>query len=292
MAARGKRERGGVGRPLLGRDRELDLIAGAIDGAAESVGSVLIVEGPPGIGKTTLLKSAAATAAERGFAVLESRGSELEREFTFGVVRQLCEEHVSKLPATERDHAFAGAAATAQVVLSANAPGAGPGPGDLYPLLHGLYWLCANLAESRPLLLVFDDAHWSDEPSLRFLHYLSRRIDGLPIVAIASSRSTAPEAPVDLIEETRAEPGVLVAEVPPLAPADCERLVAGVFNAKPDGAFADACRHASGGNPFLLNELVRSLMAEGAEPSERFAPRAEATSPATVSRSVFGGWLG
>jgi ATP/maltotriose-dependent transcriptional regulator MalT len=92
---------------------------------------------------------------------------------------------------------------------------------------------------------------------------------------------------VALIEETRSEPAVQVATLPPLAPADCERLVANVFNAKPDEAFTNACRHASGGNPFLLNELARSLIAEGAEPSERFAARAEATSPAAVSRSVF-----
>ena len=50
-----------------------------------------------------------------------------------------------------------------------------PPPG----LLHGLYWLVANLADETPVAVVVDDAHWADEPSLRFLAYLARRVDAL-----------------------------------------------------------------------------------------------------------------
>ena len=48
-----------------------------------------------------------------------------------------------------------------------------------FAILHGLYWLAANLSAARPLLLAIDDAHWADESSLRWLTHLARRLDGL-----------------------------------------------------------------------------------------------------------------
>ena len=55
--------------------------------------------------------------------------------------------------------------------------------------MHGLYWLVANLAAEAPLALLVDDAHWADTPSLRFLAYLARRLDGLAAMLIASVRT-------------------------------------------------------------------------------------------------------
>ena len=51
-------------------------------------------------------------------------------------------------------------------------------------MLHGLYWLAANFASRTPTLLVVDDLHWADEPSLRWLHYLARRLEGLPLLLL------------------------------------------------------------------------------------------------------------
>jgi predicted ATPase len=57
-----------------------------------------------------------------------------------------------------------------------------------FALLHGLYWLCANLGRRSPLLLCIDDVHWADQASLRFLNYLGRRLEELPIVVVAAAR--------------------------------------------------------------------------------------------------------
>src|SRR5262249_12838667 len=56
-----------------------------------------------------------------------------------------------------------------------------PAPDRSFAVLHGLYWLACNLASSKPVLLVVDDAHWADEPSLRWLAYLATRLEGLSI---------------------------------------------------------------------------------------------------------------
>ena len=62
-------------------------------------------------------------------------------------------------------------------------------------LLHGLHWLTANLAERRPLVMLIDDAHWADQPSLRFVLYLAQRVRELPVAVVLATRSaTRPAA--------------------------------------------------------------------------------------------------
>ena len=65
-------------------------------------------------------------------------------------------------------------------------------PETSFAILHGLYWLAANLSAARPLLLAIDDAHWADEPSLRWLTYLARRLDGLNLVLLVAIRPGDP----------------------------------------------------------------------------------------------------
>jgi hypothetical protein len=74
---------------LLERERELERISRAPRDAVDGVGSVLLVEGPAGIGKTTLALAAGAQGRSRGARLLRAAGRELERDFPYGVVRQL-----------------------------------------------------------------------------------------------------------------------------------------------------------------------------------------------------------
>ena len=92
-------ERNGL---LLERDRELERIRRFLQRARQGHGGALVVEGPAGIGKTTLLAAARDTAGSEGFRVLRARGAELEREFAFGVVRQLVEPVVAGASEEER----------------------------------------------------------------------------------------------------------------------------------------------------------------------------------------------
>ena len=55
-------------------------------------------------------------------------------------------------------------------------------------MLHGLYWLAANFALEKPTVIVVDDIHWADDAPLRWLLYLSRRLEGLPLVLIGATR--------------------------------------------------------------------------------------------------------
>ena len=102
---------------LLERDRELDSLRAVLQGAEGGGGRLALVEGPAGIGKSRLLAELRRAAREDDVRVLAARGSELERKFPFGVVRQLFEPSLTNGEARERW--LAGAAAPARAIFDA-----------------------------------------------------------------------------------------------------------------------------------------------------------------------------
>ena len=180
---------------LLERDAVLALIDQRVSDAIAGDGSLLVLEGPAGIGKTRLVMAAGRRGRELGLQVLSARGFELERDFAYGVVRQLFEAPVVAASAPERAELLAGAAGRAAALFGVAGPHGDAADALLDPsfaILHGLYWLCANLARRSALLLCVDDLHWADHASLRFLHYLGRRLQELPIALVAAARPAAP----------------------------------------------------------------------------------------------------
>mgnify|MGYP002682437089 FL=1 len=179
---------------FLERDGELATVTRQLDDACEGNGSLLVVEGPAGIGKTTLIRQAIRLAREKGMTVLTARGGILEQDLEYGVVRQMVEEQVIRSSPEERERLLAGPAAPAAAVLGLADLPRDPGPGrdPTADILHGLYWLIANMAESGPILAVFDDAHWGDAASLIASGYLSKRVEGLPVALIAGVRDDEP----------------------------------------------------------------------------------------------------
>jgi AAA ATPase domain len=162
---------------LLERSSELEAMDDALAAARTDAGVVLLVEGSAGVGKTRLLGEAAARAAGLGMSVRAARGSELEGEFAWGVVRRLFEPLLAALPRPDRDDLLADAAALAAPALGLSG-GRGAGADASFSTLHSLYWLATNLARRTPLLLLVDDVHWADAPSLRFLAFLTARLEG------------------------------------------------------------------------------------------------------------------
>jgi predicted ATPase len=240
---------------LLERDRELAALDRLLGDAADGRGRVALIEGPAGIGKSRLLAEARVRADDR-MTVLTARCGELERDFSFGAVRQLLE------PVADRVRLLAGAAAPAAGVLEA--PG-GATEGS-FAVLHGLYWAVLNLAEERPVLLALDDLQWSDRPSLRFVAYLVRRLEGSPVLVAATLRSTEPGTDPALIAEIAADPLCEAVRPAPLGNGAVIELVTAQLGA-PDPRFVAACREATGGNPLLLRHLIAALEQDGVAPS-------------------------
>lgn len=270
---------GPAGEHLVERDAEMGRLRALLDAALSGEGGVVLVVGEAGIGKTAILGAARRAAEEAGVMVLSARGGRLERDFAYGVARQLFER------AAMRSSLFEGAAALAAPVLGI---GAGPDPSHDagFAANHGLYWLTANLAEQRPLLLVVDDAHWADGASLLFLTYLARRLEGLPVLMAVGTRLGEPGAPRDLLTALEEAPDVEVLRPSALSEEASGVVIEQVLGRPPDLAFRHACREVTGGNPFLLVELVRALAVEGVAPGEAAAARVRRLAPDSISRSV------
>src|SRR5581483_6050843 len=189
---------------LLEREREL----AAVEVLLER-GGILVVEGRAGIGKTSLVEVACRRAEERGHETLRARGSELEADFAFGVVRQLFERRLAGADVKEREALLVGAAGAVRPLLFGQLLEASAYDTS-FAVLHGLYWLAANLAARQPLLLAVDDAHWADEPSLRWLAYLAPRLEGLALALLVTVRPAEPAALGAALLALRAEPATVV----------------------------------------------------------------------------------
>ena len=281
-----EREQSPLGQlELLERDAELasvvDLIGGIGDGS-----QLLAIEGPPGIGKTALLAEAKGLGQEAGLQVLSARGSELERSFSYGVVRQLFEPLLVSVSAEERAELLAGAAELAAPLFQPAAVAGEPAPDSALATLHGLYWLTANLAARRPLLLLVDDLHWSDLPSLRWLAYLLPRMEGVSVLVVGGLRPGEPREDETLLDQIVSDPMAIVIRPAPLSVEAATVVLRKNLSASADETFCAACHSETAGNPLLLRELVRAIADEGLVPIEANVPRLHELAARAGSRAV------
>jgi DNA-binding CsgD family transcriptional regulator/tetratricopeptide (TPR) repeat protein len=270
---------------LLERDTELTAVTGLI-AASPGGGRLLAIEGPPGIGKTALMMEAKALAQEAGIQVLGGRGSDLERSFSYGVVRQLFEPLLASLQAEERADLLAGSAALAAPLFDPAQVAAEPAADSSLATLHGLYWLTANLAARQPLLLALDDLHWCDLPSLRWLAYLLPRMEGLGLLVLVGLRPAEPGEDPGLIGQIVSDPLATTVRPAPLSTEAVARRLRESLSPEADDAFCAACQEATGGNPLLLRELVHTIAAEGLAPTEENVPRLHEIEARAGSRAV------
>jgi len=271
--------------PLIERDRELAALAGVVAETSRGDAGGILIEGPAGIGKSGLLDALRAQAAVDGLRVLSARAGELERDFPFGVVRQLFDPSLSDQAVRERW--LADAAGAAAVVFDAPGSGAdGTAEEAAFSTLHGLHWLTLNASSEGPLLLAIDDLHWCDRPSLRFLAYLAKRLEGLPVLVAATLRTGEAGTDVALVAEVASDPRWNVLRPGPLTAPGVEALVRGRLGDDAAPAFSAACHEATGGNPLLLRQLLSALQSDHVRPDAGNVLVVRAIGPRAASRGV------
>jgi DNA-binding CsgD family transcriptional regulator len=273
---------------LFERDGELARVDALLAAARAGRGGVLLITGPAGIGKTVLLGATRERARRAGMRVLAGRGGELEGGFSFGVARQLFEPLLAEAGTAERDALLAGAARLGLIALEGRAGAAAPTEESEPPfaVMHGLYWLAVNASGAGPALVAVDDLQWADQASLRFLLYLADRLAGLPVALALSWRTAEAEDGVDplaRLEQIAAGGAVSLA---PLSRGSVRALLAQAFGTAPAEEFVRACFAATGGNAFLLRELIEQLRADGIDPGEKGAALVADLGPRSVARAV------
>ena len=248
----------------------------------------MLIEGAAGIGKTRLLWELRRLAAERGFAVHGSRCDELEESIAFGLAAQLLTPPLQRADRARRAELLDGAAAPAANLLMGGEGGAEPAPvGDpSQALLRGLTWLVTNLADSGPVVLLIDDAHWADSESLRWLNHLEKGIGELPILVAATVRRGEVPAAEKVLRSLAAAAGSGALSPEPLSRDGSASLLERRLGAKPSPTLVDRAHETTGGNPLLLDALALELVAQGAGTGPQAAELARSLVPASIVRTV------
>ena len=244
---------------LIERAHELDVLRAAVTGLAGGKGAIVVLAAPAGLGKSVLLEHAAREADEAGCRVRRAAPGPLERHFGFGVVRALLEGALRGVSDERRARLLEGAAAPAGALLL---DGAMPGADATMAIAHSVLWLCSALADEAPLMLVVDDAHWADRPSLEVLAYLARRIADLPLLIAIGARADDPDSASDLLSLIGGVRAATVLHPQPLTRRGAAQLIRRAAPSAPLEVCRE-CHRAAGGNPWLLGELSRRIADHG-----------------------------
>ena len=238
---------------LVERDSELAAIEAFV-----RRGGVMLIEAGAGVGKTAMLEAACALARREQRIVLRARASDLERDFAFGVARQLFERRCAEATADERDALLAGPARAVVTLFQRDDDSSNAEQDTGFAVLHGLYWLTINLADHARLLLAVDDAHWADEASLRWLAYLAPRIDGPSVSLVAALRPDEPASRSQPLVAVRAAAATTI-RPSLLSQQAVAAIVRSTLGSGADDAVCALAHRATGGNPFYLREFLRAL---------------------------------
>ena len=250
---------------LLERDRELAAIDSLIADVGDGRGNFVAITGPAGIGKTRLLSTVGQRATTAGAEVLRACGAEFERGLAFAGAAQLFQAPLRAASATERSRLLAGAAHLGGELLGFGTREPRKVTADSsFAAFHGLYWLCANLAARSPLVMLIDDVHWLDAQSLGWIEYLARRLEGLAVLIIVAARPE--EEAGEHLARTAIEIGGQSLELQPLSEHAVRSLFESALQQPTQPAFAVAFQESTGGNPFLVHELLRTIRDEGIAP--------------------------
>jgi hypothetical protein len=233
-------------RPFVGRTGELDELRAALEEAAEGHGRVFLLGGEPGIGKTRLMQELAREAEQRGGRVTTGRCWEEGGAPAYWPWIQTVRGLGGDL---ER--------------LAAGAAGSVEPASGRFRLFDGAARFLVAAAEPPPLLIVLDDLHAADAPSLVLLRFMSETIADAPVLVVGSYRER--EARAGAHPEAFDELGRSATRLSlrGLSVEDVAAYVAGATDAEPDPSVAARLHALTSGNPFFLGEVVRLAAPDG-----------------------------
>jgi class 3 adenylate cyclase/tetratricopeptide (TPR) repeat protein len=248
-------------RPFVGRIRELDEVLSALPTASAGHGSLFLISGEPGIGKSRFMGTVAEHAEERGWRVLTGRcwegGGAPAYWPWIQIVRGAGGEFADLAPVPEAAGGGSGRGRRSTASESVDPEAA------RFQLFDEVGRFLSDSARERPTLIVLDDLHAADEPSLLLLRFLATTVPERPILALGSYREG--ELRVRELADLFGDLARLGRRIPlrGLSTTEVARYIALASGDEPSDAVATRVSDVTGGNPFFIGEVVRVLVAEG-----------------------------
>lgn len=263
---------------FVGRAAELELLDRALTPTAGSSPAIVLVAGEPGIGKTRLVREAAARAAAREVLVAWGRCDEREGAPPFWPWIEVIRALLADPDADAVRAALAGDGADiGQLVPDVKELlGSLPPPPPLDPAAarHRFFEAVAGfllrLGRHRPLAIILDDLHWGDAPSLELTAHLARRLSGSNVCLVVTYRDVdpAPDAALtEVLASLAREPGRVDLTLRGLTRDEVAEFVALEAGTEAVASMLAAVWDRAGGNPFFVGELIRLLVAEKTAPT-------------------------
>lgn len=263
---------------LLGRDRDVELIADVLRAAREGHPGFIVITGEAGIGKSSLLEELSRMADEAGCLTMGSRASDYDHELPFGVFTDALDDYLasldtSALASLAQDRLGAVAAVFPSLASIDHAVEYPATAAERFRVHRAVRELLARLAARRPLVLILDDLHWADDASLEMIAYLLRHPPQAEVMLAMALRPGQGEPGVlGIIDDIRGSPAVSSVDLGPLGLPEIRALV---------GDRADDLHRLSGGNPFYALQLAKS-----ASDDPELITLDDIGVPATVGRAI------
>lgn len=247
---------------LWERDEELTAVERAVDSLCEdrsSAGSLLVIRGEAGFGKTALLAQTRRIAEARGCTVWSARGGETLRSVPFNVVRQLLQPALLSLMPEEAREYLGDWYDIAGPALGIADPG--ERQADPQGVCDGLVAAVRRLARRTwPLVLTVDDAHWADQETLRWLAAFAERLDDLSVLVVVARRpGEATGESARLLDTVAAAAGRPVTNLSALTPPATAGLTRATLGEHADAPFCREVWAVTGGNPYETVELLAKV---------------------------------
>ena len=244
--------------PLVGRERELAVMAAAIDDATAGSGSVVIVQGEAGIGKTRLVQESTAMARAAGHQVITAKATELDHARPFALFAGAIDLRSSDDPLKQRVRRFlygeeAQHLSGFQMLEAAQAP---------LRVTQALLDFFEAQAASQPLLIALEDLHWGDLSSVIATRELGLLAGQLRMTLLVTARPVPRSRELEVTLEDLTTAGATSLQLKPLADDDVARLVIALAGAPPGATLKQQLEGAQG-NPLYTLELLRAFQREG-----------------------------
>jgi DNA-binding CsgD family transcriptional regulator/tetratricopeptide (TPR) repeat protein len=251
---------GGIQLNLVGRAAELQELTVSLQAVAEGFGRTVVIEGEPGIGKSSLLREIIEGAQGLGINVFSAAGEELERRRPFGVVSD-CLGLLRTTDGRRSGIARILLDETASLTTTGRDPLSGS-PTTEFRVVEACLALVEDLATQGPLLLALDDLHWADRSSLVVINRLARCVDRLPVLLVCTCRQLPRSSELDLVISELTRLGARHLVLQPLEGTAVADLVMSLTGRHPGPRLLQQVAGA-GGNPLFVCELVEALVTNG-----------------------------